>query len=391
MRSDTKAARLVNIDALRGIVMVVMALDHTRDFFSNTAVQFDPMDLARTTPALFLTRWITHFCAPVFVFLAGVGAALSLDRGRDPRSLAGFLVVRGLWLILLEVFVISPLGWSFRLDLSFTRLQVIWVIGMGMVVMGAMVRWASPRIFGLIGLGMICLHNLGDGVRTGWWAYLHQVSFFKVGNGMTFASLYPVIPWIGVMMLGYAAADFLRLKDVRRRKTLLWGGLGITIGFVVLRMSNLYGDPSQWSSQADSVRTAMSFLRVNKYPPSLLYLLMTLGPAILWLGWSENFRGKAMQSIARLGQVPLFFYLVHLPLLHGAAVLASYWTYGEASWLLRDQLTLRSAQVHLPAHYGYDLPIVYLVWMISLIALWPCCVWYGKFRKTRQEWIFRFL
>lgn len=386
-----KPERLMSIDALRGLVMVVMALDHARDFFSATAVQFDPTDLARTTPLLFLTRWVTHFCAPVFVFLAGLGAALSLDRGRDRKELARFLVVRGLWLVLLEVLVVSPLGWSFRLDFAFTRLQVIWVIGISMVLLGGMVLVARPRAIGVMGVAMIVLHNLGDGVKTGWWAALHQMAFFKVSDGVVMASLYPLIPWLGVMMAGYAAAEIFRMEAAARRSVLGWSGVGLTVGFVVLRASNWYGDPAGWAWQGSGVGTLMSFLKVNKYPPSLLYVLMTLGPALGWLALAEERRGKVMRWLSVFGQTPLVYYLLHLPLLHGAAVVANWWRYGEAGWLMRDMLTLRGAGVALPADYGYGLGGVYAAWVGCVVVLYPVCQWYGRVRKQRKEWIFRML
>src|SRR5713101_7872085 len=229
--------RLPALDILRGLAMVLMALDHSRDFFSNSAAVFAPTDLSRTTPLLFLTRWITHFCAPVFIFLAGTGAYLWQEHGRETCELAKYLATRGLWLILFEIFVISPLGWSFSFTFGFTRLQVIWVIGVA-------------------GLLLIVVHNLFDGPHAAWlrdgedaWRALHQPTFFHLSAHHVIASLYPVAPWVGVMMAGYAAGEFMTWPATRRRKILVsLGAAGVSL-FVFLRSLNFYGDPSHWSHQ----------------------------------------------------------------------------------------------------------------------------------------------
>jgi uncharacterized membrane protein len=377
--------------------MVIMALDHTRDFFSNSANLFDPTDLTHTSPMLFFTRWITHFCAPVFVFLAGAGADLSLTRGKDVCELSKFLITRGVWLIFLELFVISPLGWSLSLSFAFTRLQVIWVIGTSMVILGGLIQLYPSRIIAGLGVAMILGHNLFDGPHTAWlgeaagaWGIVHQIQFFTLWRGHTLASLYPLIPWIGVMMAGYGFGELLTFQKARRRRVLLLLGASITVGFVLLRAFNLYGDPSAWSFQGNPIYTVMSFLRCSKYPPSLLYVMMTLGPALLFLAFFETRTSRTWQYFQTLGRVPLFYYLLHLPLLHVMAVLFSLVTYGEASWLHRDLMNSR-ALPSLPAGYGYGLTVVYGVWIATVLMLYPLCRWFANVKKTRREAVFSFL
>ncbi|HEY1946267.1 MAG TPA: heparan-alpha-glucosaminide N-acetyltransferase domain-containing protein [Bryobacteraceae bacterium] len=390
--SESAAAtvRLSSVDILRGLVMVIMALDHTRDFFSNSAALFDPTDLSRTNPLLFFTRWITHFCAPVFVFLAGSGAYLSLARGhKDTCDVAKFLITRGLWLIFLEIFVVSPLGWSFSLSFGFTRLQVIWVIGVSMMLLGGLILIWPSRIIGGVGLVMIFAHDLLDGTG-GVWKILHQTSFFEPWPHKIVASLYPLIPWVGVMMAGYAAGEVLTFSAVRRRRSLFWLGGMLTALFVILRASNVYGDPLPWSTQASPIFSVMSFLRCSKYPPSLLYLLMTLSPALIVLalidgadGWFLRFRD--------FGRVPLFYYVLHLPLLHAIAVLFSFAAYGSASWLCQDLMGIKGSPHPLPPGYGYSLPVVYAVWLGTVLVLYPACRWFASVKKNRRAVVFSYL
>lgn len=381
--------------------MVVMALDHTRDFFSNTAAAFDPTDLAHTTPALFFTRWVTHFCAPIFVFLAGTGSYLSLARGGfDKYRLAKFLATRGLWLLFLEVFVISPLGWSFSLSFGFTRLQVIWVIGLSMMILASLVVALPSRVIGVLGVLMILTHDVFDGARAAWlgsaqgvWKVLHGLQFFQPFPHKFVASLYPLIPWVGVMMAGFAAGELMTLEASRRRRILLTLGGVSTISFVVLRAANVYGDPSPWSAQPRFSYTVLSFLRCSKYPPSLLYLLMTLGPALLALGLLDRSRatGWLTARLRDLGRVPLFYYLLHLPLLHGFAILLALVTYGDASWLRHDLMAPKAAAPSLPPGYGYQLPVVYAIWIATVVVLYPACRWFGKVKHQSRSALLGFL
>ena len=395
-RFSSVIPRLSSVDILRGLVMVIMALDHTRDFFSSA--QFDPTDLARTTPLLFFTRWITHFCAPIFVFLAGAGAYLSLARGKDKAALSRFLLTRGLWLIFLEIFVISPLGWSFSFSFGLTRLQVIWVIGVSMVAMAGLVLILPSRIVGAIGVVMMFTHNLFDGSHAAWlgpaagtWKVLHQFNIFQLWPRKMVGSIYTLVPWLGVMMAGYAAGELLTLDSGRRRRALLAIGGTASILFLLLRAVNVYGDPSPWSLQATSLYTVLSFLRVSKYPPSLLYLLMTLGPGLLLLAAFDNSDGWLARKFRDFGRVPLFYYLLHLPLLHGIAVCFSFFTFGSAAWMFQDFMALRGSAHPLPAGYGYSLPVVYLVWVAAVLALYSACRWFATVKKRRREQIFSYL
>jgi uncharacterized membrane protein len=397
----TGLTRLSSVDILRGLVMVIMALDHARDFFSNSATAFDPTDLAHTTPALFFTRWITHFCAPVFVFLAGTGSYLALVRGGYDRCALGkFLASRGLWLIFLEVFVVSPLGWSFSFSFGFTRLQVIWVIGVSMIILGALIVIWPSRLIGAVGIMIVLTHDIFDGPRAAWlgsgqelWKVLHGLAFFQPFPHKVVASLYPLIPWVGVMMAGYAAGELMTLAPLRRRRILLALGGFTTLLFVALRTLNVYGDPAPWSWQATPLYTLLSFVRCSKYPPSLLYLLMTLGPALFVLGWLDRSRasGWLTSRLRVFGRVPLFYYLLHLPLLHLVAVLLALWTYGDASWLFHDLMAPKGSGPSVPSGYGYGLPVVYAVWLLAVVLLYPVCQWFGKVKARRDDVVFRYL
>ena len=381
--------------------MVIMALDHSRDLFSDSAALFDPTDLHHTTPALFFTRWITHFCAPIFVFLAGLGSGLGLRRATaTPASVSRFLVTRGLWLVFLEFAVISPLGWSFNFSFAFTRLQVIWVIGLSMVILAGLIRILPSRILGALGLGIVLAHNLFDGHHALWlgpllptWKLLHSVSFFQPFPHIFLASLYPMLPWLAVMMLGFSAAELFTLQPARRQTILFWSGCAASLLFLLLRGLNLYGDPVPWSSQPHAIFSLLSFLKCNKYPPSLLYLTMTLGPGLMLLALLERLprRNTFSSALATLGRVPLFYYLLHLPLLHAAAVVLSLVRYGSAEWVFQDFMALRNSPHPLPAGYGYSLPVVYAIWIAAVLVLYPACCWFARLKQTRSEIIFRYL
>ena len=366
--------------------MVMMALDHTRDFFSND-LAFDPTDLDRTYPALFLTRWITHFCAPVFVFLAGTGAFLSTARGKNRRELSWFLLTRGLWLVLLELTWVRCLGWMFNFDFHFAMGIVIWAIGWSMVALSGLVflplRWVTT--FGIL---MIASHNLFDHVKPeilgslGWlWKILHTGGIIVPAEGYRFAAGYPLIPWIGVMATGYGFGAWLLREPLERRKW-LWGlGALLTGLFILLRAINVYGDPDSWSPQKNGLFTLFSFLNCHKYPPSLLYLLMTLGPALLVLAVLDRGTPRWLKPVLVFGRVPLFYYLLHLPIIHGLAVLASYQQYGQATWWFANPDDPGGR----PSDYGYSLPVVYLVWLGVLLALYPICRWFADVKRRRRD------
>jgi uncharacterized membrane protein len=370
-------ARLDAVDALRGVVMVLMALDHVRDFLGPRG---NPEDLATASTALFLTRWVTHFCAPVFVFLAGTGAYLRGAHSAHRFGLAWFLLTRGLWLLVLELTLVYW-AWSFSLDYRFTVGQVIWATGASMVALSALVflpAWAM----GLVGVVILATHNLFDGVRGedlgpgGWiWDLLHNRRAFEPVPGHTFLVLYPLLPWVGVMAAGYGFGAVLRIPMPRRRTVLLALGAGMTLGFVALRAANGYGDPRPWSVQENPVRTVLSFLNCEKYPPSLLFVLMTLGPAILLMAVADWLPKGLKGFFTTFGRVPLFYYLLHFVVIHGLAVAYALARDGDAGWLFGGGLPIP------PAGYGLSLPVLYLVWAGVVLALWPVCWWYAGVKR----------
>ncbi len=383
--------RLDSLDLLRGAIMVLMALDHARDYLSAAVLLFEPTDLARTTPAIFLTRWITHFCAPVFFLLAGTGAYLSRGRGRTTNEVAWFLGTRGLWLVVLELTLVH-LGWMFRFDPQNLAGQVIWALGWSMVIMAGLVYLPLPAI-ALFGLLLVAGHNLFDGLGAGafgslgWlWQILHEGGPIPLGSwGLLFIA-YPLVPWVGVMAAGYALGPVFQRDRVARRRTLLQLGLLLTVAFVLLRASNLYGDPRPWTSQKDWIFTLFSFLDCAKYPPSLLYLLMTLGPALLFLAFFDGAQGRWTRPFIIFGRVPLFFYLLHLPLIHGLALLLSLMRHGHAAGLLQTPpFWGPEAAALYPPGYGYTLPIVYACWIGVVLLLLPLCQWFAALKQRRRD------
>ena len=380
--------RLDSVDALRGLVMIVMALDHTRDFFSKD-LSFDPTDLAKTYPALFLTRWITHYCAPVFIFLAGTGAFLSTTRGKTMQELSRFLLTRGLWLVFLELTWVRCFGWLFNFDYHFAMGIVIWAIGWSMVALAGLVflplRWIAT--FGVV---MIASHNLFDSVlpdafgKLGWlWRILHSGGVIVPAEGYRFVAGYPLIPWIGVMAVGYSFGSGLLREATHRRKWLFLLGAALTALFLLLRAINVYGDPDRWALQKNALFTLFSFLNCHKYPPSLLYLLMTLGPALLVLALLDRATPRSLGPVLVFGRVPLFYYLLHIPLIHGLAVLFACVRYGHAEWLFANPQ--RDGPPPIPAGYGYSLPVVYLIWVGVIVALYPVCRWFAEVKRRRRE------
>jgi uncharacterized membrane protein len=369
-----------SVDALRGLVMIVMALDHDRDFTSSSAFLFQPDDLTRTSAALFFTRWITHFCAPVFMFTAGVGSYFRVSRGQTVRELSRFLVTRGLWLILLELTVV-------RLAFSFGRgaviLEVIWALGWSMVILGALV-YLPVRWLAVLSIATIALHNLADGVKDGWfWNVLHRQAAVPVG-GMLVVVAYPLVPWFAVMAAGYCFGRVMTFETERRRRWLPRIGLGLTAAFVVVRAVNIYGDPQRWSGAIPGT-VVLSFLKVTKYPPSLDFLLMTLGPAILLLWWLDRVEMGDANPLIVFGRVPLFYFVVHLFLIHGLAVLLAALRFGHAGFMLSPLPSMGGPMVY-PPDYGYGLGGVYAIWLAVVILMYPLCRWFGGVKRRRRDW-----
>jgi uncharacterized membrane protein len=374
--ATSKRVRIESIDVVRGVIMILMALDHARDFFGTHA--FFPEDLTHTTIPLFLTRWITYFCAPVFFLLTGTGAYLSL-RKKSKRELSRFLFVRGLWLIFLELVVVRCLGWWFNFDYNVTALGVLWALGWAMIALSVLVYLPIPAVttFGVL---MIASHDLFDSVR--WsnplWSILHVPGLIIKDPHIVYVA-YPLIPWIGVTAVGYSLGQSYSWPSARRRSCLLSLGVGVTAAFVILRAINLYGDPQRWTAQKSAAFTVLSFLKTNKYPPSLLFLLMTLGPALLFL-WAVDARmPKWLQPALIVGKVPMFYYLLHIPLIHLLAVAVCYARYGQVHWMFEDPLFLQ------PPGWGYSLPIIYLVWACVVLALYPLCRWFAGLKQRRND------
>jgi uncharacterized membrane protein len=384
-----------SIDAVRGLAMVLMTLDHTRDFFHANSLLHNPETLEVTTPSIFFTRWITHFCAPAFVLLAGVGAFLWAEKGRSRREQSWFLFTRGIWLVLLELTVIRCLGWYFNFNYEDTPLGVIWAIGWSMIALAGLV-YLPRRTIAVVAVAILVGHNLLDDVEAetfgslGWlWNILHHGEGFQVLPGRVFRPVYPVLPWIGVIALGYVCGPRMSPRYPHRLRFFLQMGMGLTAGFILLRAVNVYGDPERWELYlGNPLATACSFVNCEKYPPSLLYLLMTLGPTFLALALFESRPKLAVTPLLTLGRVPFLFYLLHLPLIHGLAVLASLARYGDARWLFDTPPWSSSSREIYPEEYGYSLPVVYAIYFFVLVVLYPVCKRFADYkRRTRAWWL----
>ncbi len=380
-----------SIDLLRGLVVMVMALDHVRDYMMVGSLQ-DPITNPSTGPLLFATRWITHFCAPAFVFLAGTSAGLMAARKSRPE-LARFLLSRGVWLVALEILVIStatsfsPWGIPELGGRTYVGLQVIWAIGASMIVLAG-AQYLGRRACLIIGLTIVCGHNLLDAVwpaasstaATGpWWAVLHARQLHDMGPFSVYFS-YPVLPWIGVMLLGYASAGLFQGPPEQRETRLMRIGIGLTLGFVLLRALNVYGDPQLWHTYAGNpAGTIMSFLATTKYPPSLLYLLMTLGPAAIVCAYAERLPGRMREVLLVYGRAPLAFYVAHLYLIHVVALLL-----GITQGFAAEQFLTHYR--YFPEGFGVGLGGIYLIWILVLVILYPLCRWVASVKARRSDW-----
>jgi uncharacterized membrane protein len=379
--------RLPGIDRLRGLVIVLMALDHVRDFFDADAIRFSPTDLSRTYPALFLTRFITHYCAPTFVLLAGVGAFLHGQRLQDPRKLSIFLLTRGLWLILLDAVVISPI-WS--LGSGKIELGTLWAIGAGMVALAALSRLPTRAVL-VIGAVIVVAHNLLDRFHAAdlggwgpWWSLLHEPG--SLPFGLPGGVIYPALPWIGVICIGYGLGPLFLAPAARRDRLLSLIGLTAIALFFALRYANIYGDPSPWTPQTDCVMTALSFLNVTKYPPSLLYALVTLGPAIFLLPRMERLSNAVGDFLAVFGRTPFFFYVLHLYVALGAA-----FALALARGFDLGQMTEFAASRSPPENFGVGLGGAYVAWIVLIAALYPLCRWFAGVKRRRRDWWLSYL
>ena len=386
MSDTSRAPRIESVDILRGIIMIVMALDHTRDYFGDAAAS--PTNLATASAALFATRWVTNICAPVFFLLTGTGAYLSLRRRGSVSKLSRFLATRGIWMIFLEL-TVARFFWQFNIDYHVTILTVLWAFGWSMLVLAALVH-LPPRVVAGVGLAMIALHNLLDPIRTGVIGVLHSPSMLLNLPGHVVFSAYPVIPWIGVTALGFGLGTFFDRPAESRRALLRQVGWASIAAFIVLRGINVYGDPSRWSVQPTPLFTVLSFLNTTKYPPSLLFLLMTLGPAMLILAAVDGRMPPALRPALIIGKVPFFYYLAHVLVLHALAVLASAARFGTVAPMF-DSPTLDKYPITQVPGWPAPLPIVYLVWITVVLILYPLCRWYAALRQRSGAWWLSYL
>lgn len=375
--------RVQSIDLVRGIVMIIMALDHTRDMFHETATTIDPLDLTKTTTAAFLTRLITHLCAPTFVFLSGVSAWLSMRNRKDVSSSRAFLLKRGLWLIILDVTLIS-LGIFYDLRFGIIMFQVIGAIGFGFLMI-ALLMGLPSRVVGFIGLAIIVLHNtvtlLPSTGITMMLSPLFIQSLLPIGPDHNLLIGYPPIPWLGVILAGYGfAKNFLR-PSAERKSLFLKLGIGSIALFVILRIINVYGDPNPWTSQSSPLFTVLSFLNVTKYPPSLMFDLLFLGIMFLLLRIFDKVGSEGLAGAVKIyGKVPMFYYLIHWHLLHLLMfIVLAIQGYGPKDYSFGFNMGRPQAPNGLPL-WG-----AYLVWIFVVVIMYPLCAWYNKYKIEHPE------
>jgi uncharacterized membrane protein len=386
---STTAKRIASIDILRGIVMVIMALDHTRDYFSD--YHYNPTDLSHAGTALFFTRWITHFCAPIFIFLAGTSAFLSLSKGKTKPQASMFLLTRGIWLIILELTIVR-FGWQFNLEYQHMFVQVIWAIGWSMVALSLLVFLPRALILAF-GLLLIFGHNAFDymhaadyGSNAVWWNIFHEFGLVDFGNGVTMLVIYPLIPWIGVMAAGYCFGAIVKKEEQERNKWLYGIGIAAIVLFILLRATNIYGDPFPWQQQGAWWRTVLSFINCNKYPPSLLYLLMTIGPAIALLPILDKMRNAAGRFFTVFGRVPLFYYILHIYLIHAMALIG-----GMLLHVPYEYFTDTNKAFGPKPGWGFSLPVVYVAWLSAIAVLYLPCRWFMYIKLNHKKWWLSYL
>ncbi|WP_223033130.1 DUF1624 domain-containing protein [Hanstruepera marina] len=385
-----KSTRIQSIDILRGLVMIIMALDHVRDYTNTGYLFLDPTNMDTTTPSLFFTRWITHFCAPVFVFLAGTSAFLYGSKKTSKKALSKFLFTRGLWLVFTELTIVN-FAWTFDINLSLHIFQVIWAIGACMILLAGLIYLPKKALL-VLGLIILFGHNLLDGITMQGneslsilWYFIHQQNFVVFNGGQTLMFVaYPILPWLGIMILGYCFGYFYK-KDFNvaiRKKWLLILGFGSIALFIVLRYINVYGDLVPWIVQKDSTYTFLSFMNTTKYPPSLLYTLMTLGPSMLFLYSIESVKNAITHVLVVIGRVPFFYYIIHLYVIHlvgliGLTILGEDWRE-----LIMTPSRFMSGYL---ANKGFDLWVTYVVWILVVVILYPFCNMFMKYKANNKD------
>ncbi|WP_338356888.1 DUF1624 domain-containing protein [Yeosuana marina] len=388
---QVKSPRIASIDLLRGMVMIFMALDHTRDYFHYDAFFFDPTDLSKTNIALFITRFITHYCAPVFMFLAGT-SAFFVGQKRSKKDLSIWLLKRGFWLIIVEV-TIMKFGWNFNLNYTVTVFQVIWALGASMLFLAAFIH-VPKKLMIAISLIVIFGHNMLDGYMPEYWKdlwiLLHVQAPIKTSFTTIFVA-YPLIPWIFVMTLGYHFGLLYKqdFKPEIRIKWLRYIGVSAILLFIIIRYFNVYGNPTNWELQKSFGFTVLSFINFAKYPPSLLYLLVTLGPTILLLSFAENWKGKLYNAVVTIGRVPMFFYIIHVYIIHLLALVAVTLSGLSPKLMVIELFVTRTPELK---GYGYSLWVVYAIWFLLILALYPVCKWYWNYKNNnRDKWWLSYL
>ena len=386
--------RIESIDFLRGLVMIIMALDHVRDYFFFGSFTSNPTDLDSTTPLLFYTRIITHYCAPVFVLLTGTSAYLYGTK-KNKRDLSKFLLTRGIWLIFLEI-IVNNFIWFFDPSYSFIVLQVIWAIGFSMLFLSGIIYF-SNKIISVIGLVIICFHNLfdtfiyeGQSLYAILWYFLHQQSMIKISEHTSLAFGYPIIPWVGLMALGYVMGSLYTEYQSKERASLLMKfGIYSVLAFIVLRLTNFYGEPNHFAIQEKISFSVMALFNTTKYPPSLLYLLMTIGPSLIVLSIIEKYKNKITDFFIVFGRVPLFYYFSHVFLIHITAIIFLMIENKDYSIMLN--MTPFLPNQYQLMEYGYPLWVVYLVWVIVILILYPICYKYMKYKSNSKKWWLSYL
>lgn len=389
--TDVRGRRLDVIDLGRGAIMALMALDHTRTYL--TKVAYAPTDLARTYPALFFTRWTSQYCTPLFLFLAGIGAAFMAQK-RRPAEAAWMLVTRGLVCVALEMTAVRW-GWYFNVDYRHTSPQILWAIGVSMIALAPLV-WLPSRVVGALGVAVVALHNgFGPLVaaafpESGVWALLYERGrTFTIAPDTVFVVNFPPLPLFGLMAAGYGFADVLHWPEAARRRTCIALGATLSFAFVALRTWNVYGDPARWAPQADLAHSVMSFFSLTKQPLSLLMALATVGPALVWMGVVHPERAL-WRPLVVFGRVPMFFYLVHVPLIHATAVALALMQRGEAAWLFTSPYDRPSTFVW-PESWGFALPGVYLWTVLVLVVLYPACRWYADLKQRSRSRVLSYI
>jgi uncharacterized membrane protein len=387
--------RIHSIDILRGAIMLIMAIDHVRDYFHIGALTSEPTNLATTTPLIFFSRWITHFCAPTFVFLSGLSAYLAGTR-RTKSELSSFLIKRGLWLIFIEVVFIT-LALSLNPLYNVIVLQVIWVIGISMILLGLLVR-LPVWVIGAIGLLIIVGHDMLNNIKlttNGIEDVIMKLLFTARGTVIfldkthMILALYAILPWTGIMLLGYSFGSLYqaKYKPVDRKIMLVYASLFLFLAFMALRIGNSYGDPAPWSAQKNSMFTFMSFLNISKYPPSLMYTCLTLSAALLVLALTEKAAGKLAGFFTVYGSVPFFYYVLHFYIIRTLTIIVFFLQGYKTSQIINP----KSPFLFTPPGFGFSIGYVYLLWLAIILSLYYPCKWFSNYKKMHKQWWLSYL